>query len=140
MLNQEQIKEIIPHRAPFLLVDEVTELEPGVRAVGKLFLAPDNPVFKGHFPGNPVFPGVLMVEALAQVGAIIVLSLPEHKGKIGLLGGLKKARFRRVVVPGETLTLEVELSKVRGPMGVGMARAHVNGELACTGEITFAIK
>lgn len=140
MLTQEEIKDIIPHRDPFLLLDEVTELESGRRAVAKRYLSPDNPIFGGHFPGNPVFPGVLIVEALAQTGSIVMLSLPEYKGKTGYFGGIKKARFRRVVVPGDTLLLEVEIIKVRGSMGVGMAKATVDGEVACTAEITYAIK
>ena len=140
MLTQEEIKKIIPHRDPFLLLDEVIELEPGQRAVAKRYLSPDNPVFRGHFPGNPVFPGVLIIEALAQTGSIAMLSLPEYKGKTGYFGGIKKARFRRVVVPDETLLLEVEIVNVRGAMGVGLAKAYVDDEIACTAEITFAIK
>jgi 3-hydroxyacyl-[acyl-carrier-protein] dehydratase len=139
MLNQEQIKEIIPHRAPFLLLDEITELEPGVRAVGKWHLTGDEEFFKGHFPGNPVLPGVLIVESLAQTGAVAVLSMEQFKGKIGYFAGIDGVKFKRKVLPGDTLTLEVELIKIRGIIGIGKAVATVNGEKAAYGELTFAI-
>ena len=139
LLNQEQIKEIIPHRDPFLLIDEVVEMEPGVRVVAKKYLKPDEFWFKGHFPQEPVQPGVLTVEMLAQAGAVCALSLQEHKGKIAYFAGIDKAKFRKKVVPGDTLTLEVEIIKTRGSIGVGKATASVDGKRAVTCEITFAI-
>lgn len=139
VLNLEQIKEIIPHRDPFLLIDEITELEAGKRVVAKKYIKPDEDWFRGHFPSQPVQPGVLMVEMLAQAGAVCALSLPENKGKIAYFAGIDKARFRRVVKPGETLTLEVEIIKVKGPIGVGKAVASVDGQRAVTAEISFAI-
>ena len=140
LLNLEQIKEIIPHRDPFLLIDEVEELEPGVRVVAKKYLKPDETWFAGHFPQEPVQPGVLTIEMLAQAGAVCALSLPENKGKIAFFAGIDKARFRRPVRPGETLTLTVEMIKMRGPVGVGKATATVDGERAVTAELTFAIQ
>lgn len=139
VLNLEQIKEIIPHRDPFLLIDEITELEAGKRVVAKKYIKPDEDWFRGHFPEQPVQPGVLMIEMLAQAGAVCALSLPENKGKIAFFAGIDKARFRRVVKPGETLTLEVEIIKVKGPIGVGKAVASVDGQRAVTAEISFAI-
>lgn len=139
MLNKEQIKEIIPHRDPFLLIDEITELEAGKRAVGIKYVSEDEYYFKGHFPEQPVMPGVLIVESLAQVGAVIVLSLPDFKGKIALFGSIKNARFRKIVRPGDVLRLEVEMVTLRSRMGVGMAKAYVGEDVACDCEITFMI-
>ena len=139
LLNQEQIKEIIPHRDPFLLIDEVLELEPGVRVVATKYLRPEETWFKGHFPGMPVQPGVLTIEMLAQAGAVCALSLPENKGKIAFFAGIDKARFRQQVKPGDTLVLSVEMVKSRGSIGVGQAVATVNGKKAVTAEITFAL-
>ena len=139
LLNQEQIKEIIPHRDPFLLIDEVLELEPGVRVVATKYLRPEETWFKGHFPGMPVQPGVLTIEMLAQAGAVCALSLPENKGKIAFFAGIDKARFRQQVKPGDTLVLSVEMVKSRGSIGVGKAVATVNGKKAGTAEITFAV-
>lgn len=139
-LTQEQIKEIIPHRDPFLLIDSIEELEPGVRCVATKFMKPDEFWFKGHFPNYPVVPGVLMLEMLAQAGAVALLALPENKGKIGFFGGVKECKFRRQVVPGDTLRLETEIIKIKGPVGVGKAVASVNGEKAVVAEISFAIK
>ncbi|MGN1118919.1 MAG: 3-hydroxyacyl-ACP dehydratase FabZ [Oscillospiraceae bacterium] len=138
-LNLEQIKEIIPHRDPFLLIDEVTELEPGVRVVAKKYLKPDEYWFKGHFPGQPVQPGVLMIEMLAQAGAVCALSLPENKGKIAFFAGIDKARFRGVVKPGDTLELSVEMTKNVGAVGFGKAVAKVGGKKVVTAEISFAV-
>ncbi len=138
-LNIEQIQEILPHRYPFLLVDRVVELEPGQRAVGIKNVTMNENYFQGHFPGKPVMPGVLQVEALAQTGAIAVLSLPEYKGKIVYFGGIDKLRFKQKVVPGDVLRLEVELIKRRGPIGIAKAVASVDGKVAVQGEITFAV-
>ena len=138
-LNIEQIQEILPHRYPFLMVDKVIELEPGQRAVGIKNVTMNENYFQGHFPGHPVMPGVLQVEALAQTGAIAVLSLEEYKGKIVYFGGIDKLRFKQKVVPGDVLRLEVELIKRRGPIGIAKAVATVDGKIAVQGEITFAV-
>ena len=139
LLNLEQIKEIIPHRDPFLLIDEGEEMEPGVRVVAKKYLKPDEYWFQGHFPGQPVQPGVLTLEMLAQAGAVCALSLPENKGKTAFFGGIDKAKFRRMVRPGETLTLEVEFIKTRGNIAVGKGVATVDGERAASCEFTCII-
>jgi len=139
LLNQEQIKEIIPHRDPFLLIDEVVEMEAGVSVTALKHLKEDEFWFKGHFPQEPVQPGVLTIEMLAQAGAVCILSLPENKGKIAYFAGIDNAKFRAKVLPGDTLTLEVEIIKVRGSIGVGKATASVNGKRAVTAEIKFAI-
>ena len=136
LLNKEQIKEIIPHRDPFLLIDEIVELEPGVRAVGKKYLRPDEFWFAGHFPQEPVQPGVLTIEMLAQTGAVCSLSLPENKGRIAYFAGIDKAKFRNKAVPGDTLTLEVEVIKVRSPLAVCKAVATVDGRKIVTAELT----
>lgn len=138
-LNQEQIKEIIPHRDPFLLIDTVEEMEPGQHVVATKTLKPDEYWFAGHFPGQPVQPGVLTIEMLAQAGAVCILSVPENRGKIALFAGIDKAKFRRQVLPGETLRLEVEIVRRKGPIGVGKATATVDGAKAASCEITFAI-
>ena len=138
-LTQEQIKEILPHRDPFLFLDEVVELVPGERAVAIKRVRAEEPHFKGHFPGQPIMPGVLIVEALAQAGAVAALSLPENRGKIVLFAGIDGVRFKRQVVPGDTLRLEVEMTRMRGRVGKAEARALVGEELACRAELTFAI-
>ena len=140
LMNKEQIMEIIPHRDPFLLIDEINEMEVGKRVVATKYIKEDDFWFKGHFPGFPVTPGVLMIEMLAQAGAVAMLSIPENKGKIGLFAGIDGAKFKRQVVPGDTLILEVEIIKVRGPIGIGKAVATVDGQKAVSAEITFAIK
>ncbi|MCH5201104.1 MAG: 3-hydroxyacyl-ACP dehydratase FabZ [Oscillospiraceae bacterium] len=140
LMTQEEIKEIIPHRDPFLLIDTIEEMEPGKRVVATKLMKPDEFWFKGHFPDYPVVPGVLMLEMMAQAGAVSMLALPENKGKIGFFGGVKEAKFRRQVVPGDLLRIEVEIIKVKGPVGVGSGIATVNGEKAVSAEISFAIK
>jgi len=130
---------IIPHRYPFLLIDSIEELEPGARALGKKCVSVNEPFFQGHFPGNPVMPGVLIIEALAQVGAVAMLSQPEYKGRTAYFAGIEKARFRRKVVPGDVLLLETEIIRVKGPVGLGRAVAKVDGEVAASAELTFSI-
>jgi 3-hydroxyacyl-[acyl-carrier-protein] dehydratase len=128
------------YRDPFLLIDEVNELEVGKRVKATKYIKAEDFWFKGHFPNYPVTPGVLMVEMCAQAGAVALLSLPENKGKIGLFGGINNCKFRQQVVPGDKLDIEVEIIKVKGPIGVGKALASVNGKKAVSAEITFAIK
>ncbi len=140
VMNRQQIEEIIPHRDPFLLIDEVVEMVPGKSVTARKYIKADDFWFKGHFPQQPVVPGVLIIEMLAQAGAVSMLALDENKGKIGFLGGVDKAKFRRMVVPGDVITLEVEIIKVKGPVGVGKAMASVNGEKAVTAEISFVLK
>ncbi len=139
MLGIKEIQEIIPHRHPFLLVDCIEELEPGVKAMGYKCVTFDEPFFRGHFPEEPVMPGVLILEALAQVGAIAILSLEENKGKIAYFGGIDKAKFRKKVIPGNRLKLECEIIKRKGPVGVGTAVATVDGKVAASAQLTFMI-
>ena len=139
MLNTTEIMEIIPHRYPFLLVDKAEIGEDLSSAVGYKNVTINEPFFQGHFPATPVMPGVLIVEALAQVGAIALLSKEEFKGKIVYFGGIKQARFRSKVCPGDTLKLECNIIKQRGPIGVGEAVATVDGKKVCEAELTFAI-
>ncbi|SEP74161.1 3-hydroxyacyl-[acyl-carrier-protein] dehydratase [Virgibacillus subterraneus] len=139
-MDIEQIKETIPHRYPFLLVDKVIEMEEGKRVTAIKNVTANEPFFQGHFPNYPVMPGVLIVEALAQAGAIAVLGIEENKGKIGFLAGLDKCRFKRQVKPGDQLKLDVEIIRVKGPIGKGKAVATVDGEVSCEAEITFAIQ
>lgn len=139
VLTTKEIMEIIPHRQPFLLVDTIEELELGKRAVGKKCVTYNEPYFAGHFPKEPIMPGVLIIEALAQVGAVISLSMPENKGKLAIFGGIDKARFRRKVVPGDVLTLEVELIRQKGPIAIAKAVASVDGKVAASAELTVAI-
>lgn len=139
MLNVQQIQEIIPHRPPFLLVDRIIEMEKGKSAVGLKNVTINEPFFIGHFPEFPIMPGVLIVEALAQVGAVALLSLDDYKGKLAFFAGIDCVRFKRKVVPGDTLTLKVEIIKLRSGIGIGKAAAYVGDELAVEGEIKFAI-
>ncbi len=140
LLDINEIKKIIPHRYPFLLVDCIEEMEPGVRAVGYKNVTANEPFFQGHFPEYPVMPGVLIIEALAQVGAVAILSLDGNKGKLAFFGGIKNAKFRRQVIPGDRIRLETEIIKCKGPMGVGNATATVDGKLAAQAEISFMIQ
>lgn len=139
MLDSRGIQQIIPHRWPFLLVDKILELQPGEGAVGIKNVTATELCFQGHFPDYPIFPGVLIVEAMAQVGAVAVLSVPENKGKIVLFAGIDGLRFRGPVFPGDTLRLEVKFTKMRGSIGKGAARATVEGKTVAQGELTFAI-
>ena len=139
MLDVNQIMEIIPQRSPFLMIDRVEEYIPGESAIAYKNVCINEPFFQGHFPGNPIMPGVLIVEAMAQTGAVAVLSLEENKGKKALFGGIDKLKFKKQVVPGDVLKLEVKIIKRKGPIGVGEAIATVDGKLAAKGELTFAI-
>ena len=140
-LGIKEIQEIIPHRHPFLLIDFIDELEPGVRAVCYKSITFNEPQFNGHFPGQPVMPGVLMIEALAQVGAVAILSLPENKGKTAFFGAINNAKFKQMVLPGDRLKLECEIIKRKGPVGVGKAVAtNAEGKVAVSAELTFVIQ
>jgi len=140
-LGIKEIQEIIPHRHPFLLIDFIDDLEPGVRAVGYKSVTFNEPQFNGHFPGQPVMPGVLMVEALAQVGAVAILSVPENKGKTAFFGAINQAKFKQMVLPGDRLRLECEIIKCKGPIGVGKAVAvNAEGKIVVSAELTFAVQ
>lgn len=138
-MNIMEIQEIIPHRYPFLLLDRVEELIPGEKAVAYKNVTFNEYFFQGHFPKEPVMPGVLIVEALAQAGAVAILSKEENKGKTAYFAGINKVRFKRKVVPGDVLKLELQITKIKGPIGLGYAIATVDGEKACEGELMFAI-
>ena len=139
VLDKEGIKNIIPQREPFLMIDEVEEYVPGESATAYKNVSEDEYYFKGHFPGNPIMPGVLIVESLAQTGAVAILSMEENKGKNALFGGIDKIRFKKQVVPGDRIKLEVKIIKRKGPIGIGEAIATVDGKVAAKGELTFAI-
>jgi 3-hydroxyacyl-[acyl-carrier-protein] dehydratase len=139
MLNNIEIQNIIPHRYPFLLVDKIIEIEYGKRAVGIKNVTINEPFFQGHFPGNPIMPGVLIVEAMAQVGAVAILGMEEHKGKLALFTGINNLRFRRQVIPGDTLKMEVEMLNFKRGIGKAKAEAYVDQDLAVSGELMFAI-
>jgi 3-hydroxyacyl-[acyl-carrier-protein] dehydratase len=139
-LDRAAIEAILPHREPFLLIDEVLELEPGERVVARKRVREDEWYLRGHFPGRPVMPGVLIVEAMAQTGAVAVLSEEENRGRIALFAGIDDTRFKRIVEPGDELELECTLEQVRGPVGKGRARATVGGQLAARGTLTFAVE
>ena len=139
MLSKEEIKKIIPQREPFLMIDEVEQYVPGESCTAYKNIKEDEYYFKGHFPGNPIMPGVLMVEALAQTGAVAILSMEENKGKNALFGGIDKMRFKQMVIPGDRLKLEVKIIKRKGPIGIGEGIATVNGKVAAKGEFTFAV-
>ncbi|MBM3676638.1 MAG: beta-hydroxyacyl-ACP dehydratase [Actinobacteria bacterium] len=138
--GRDAIEAILPHRPPFLLLDEIVELEPGTRAVGRYRVPEDGWWFPGHFPERPVMPGVLIVESMAQTGAVAALALEENRGRIAFFAGIDECRFKRVVSPGETLTLACEIDQVRGPIGRGKATAHVGETLAARSTLTFAIE
>jgi 3-hydroxyacyl-[acyl-carrier-protein] dehydratase len=140
LLDSKQIMEILPHRYPFLLVDQVIELTEDVRIVGLKNVTINEPFFQGHFPGKPVMPGVLIIEALAQTGAVMVLHKPQNRGKIALFAGIDNCRFKRQVVPGDQLRLEIEVIKIKGPVGKCRARALVGEELACEAELMFVVE
>jgi 3-hydroxyacyl-[acyl-carrier-protein] dehydratase len=140
VLGREEIEAILPHRPPFLLIDEVVELEPGERVVARKTVQPDEWYLAGHFPGRPVMPGVLIVEAMAQAGAVAVLSQEENRGRMALFAGIDGVRFKRIVEPGDELELECTLEAVRGPIGKGKATARVDGQLAARGTLTFAVE
>ena len=139
LMTAKEIMEIIPHRQPFMLIDTIEELEEGKRAVAKKCVSYNEPFFAGHFPQEPVMPGVLIIEALAQTGAVAILSQPEFKGKTAYFAAINSAKFKGKVAPGDVLMLETEIMKVKGPIGVGAAKANVNGKLVTQAELTFAI-
>ena len=139
-LGRSEIEAILPHRDPFLLIDEVVELEPGSRVVARKRVREDEFWTKGHFPGRPVMPGVLIVEAMAQTGAVAVLSQEENRGRIAFFAGIDDVRFKRIVEPGDELELECHLERIRGPIGRGKATAKVDGKLAARGTLTFAVE
>ena len=139
MLKKEEIKKIIPHREPFLMIDEVEEYIPGKMTIAYKEVKKEEWYFKGHFPENPIMPGVLIVESLAQAGAVAILSMEENRGKNALFGGIEKMKFKKIVKPGDILRLEVEIIKRKGPIGIGQATATVNGQIVAKGELTFAI-
>lgn len=139
MLSYDEIQQIIPHRAPFLLIDRVDELEPGIFAKGVKMVSGNEFYFQGHFPEEKVMPGVLVIEALAQMGAVAILSLEENKGKIAYFGGINSAKFKKKIVPGDALELETRIVKSKGSIGVGQAIARVNGKVAVKAELVFAI-
>ena len=138
-LGRSEIEQILPHRDPFLLLDEVTEIVPGERVVARKLVREDEWYLAGHFPGRPIMPGVLMLEAMAQAGAVAVLSQPENRGKLALFAGIDDVRFKRLVVPGDELELTCAVERLRGPVGRGKATATVGGELAVRGTLTFAV-
>lgn len=139
MLDIKEIQKIIPHRYPFLLIDKIEQLEPGVKAIGYKNVTMNEYFFQGHFPEEPVMPGVLIIEALAQVGAVAILSVEEYKGKVAYFAGINNAKFRKKVIPGDVLRLETEIIKRKGPIGVGKAVAYVDDKKVAEAELTFAI-
>jgi 3-hydroxyacyl-[acyl-carrier-protein] dehydratase len=138
-MGREDIKNIIPHREPFLLIDKIIDIEPGKRIKAVKYVRQEEYYFKGHFPSDPIMPGVLMVEAIAQAGAVSLLMLPENKGKLVLFAGIDKARFKRIVRPGDKLVIEVEMENFRRKIGKAKGKAAVGGDIACTVEIMFAL-
>ena len=139
LMTAKEIMEIIPHRQPFMLIDTIEEMEEGKKVVAKKCVSYNEPYFAGHFPTEPVMPGVLIIEALAQAGAVAILSQPEFQGKTAYFAAINSAKFKGKVTPGDVLTLETEIVKIKGPIGVGSAKAYVDGKLVTTAELTFAI-
>ncbi len=139
MLSKEEIKKIIPQREPFLMIDEIESYIPGEKAIAYKNIDKNEWYFKGHFPDNPIMPGVLITESLAQTGAVAILSMEENKGKNALFGGINKMKFKKMVLPGDKLKLEVKIIKRKGPIGIGEAIASVKGEIVAIGELTFAL-
>lgn len=139
MLNTSDIMKIIPHRSPFLLIDQILELEPGLRAIGRKCVTLNEPFFAGHFPEKPVMPGVLVLEAMAQVGAVVCLSVPEFKGKNAFLGAINRARFRNMVIPGDVLTIELIVTKIKGTISIAKAKAYNEDKVFAEAEFTVAI-
>ncbi len=139
MLNVNQIMEIIPHRQPILMVDRILEMEPGKRCVGLKNISANEPVFQGHYPGNPIFPGVLIVEAMAQTGAVALMTMPEYAGRVPLFAGIDECKFKKPVLPGDQLRLEVEIVTVRRGLGIGSGKAYVGEELRAEATIKFAL-
>lgn len=139
MMNIKEIQELLPHRYPFLLVDRIIEIEYGKKAIGIKNVTANEPFFQGHFPGNPIMPGVLIVEAMAQVGAVSILGMEEHKGKLAVFAGIDGMRFKRQVIPGDTLRMEVEMIAMKRGIGKAKAEAYVGEELAAAGQLMFAI-
>lgn len=140
VLNSNEIQQILPHRYPFLLVDRILECEPGVMAVGRKCVTANEMQFLGHFPQKHVMPGVLIIEALAQTGAVAILTEEENKGKLALFGGIRKAKFKAQVLPGDVLELKCEIISRKGPIGIGKAEARVDGKIAASAELVFAIE
>lgn len=140
IFDRTEIMKILPHRDPFLLIDQISECVPGKRASGVSLISEDDPVFEGHFPGYPVYPGVLIVEAMAQTGAVALLVCEKFKGKIALFAGIDKLRFRSQVIPPACLTIEVEIDKIKGPLGKGQGRAYIEDKLVAEGELLFAVQ
>ncbi|MCX6384418.1 MAG: 3-hydroxyacyl-ACP dehydratase FabZ [Actinobacteria bacterium] len=138
-LNRKEIEQILPHRDPFLFIDEITEYVPGEYAKGVKHVGEDEYYFKGHFPGNPIMPGVIIIETLAQVGAVIMLTSDKFKGKMVLFAGIDKVRFKKIVKPGDILELEVKILNLKLNIGKGAGEARVNGELACSAELLFSM-
>lgn len=138
-MTKEEIKAVIPHRDPFLMLDEIVDLKIMKHGTGIKYISADEDYFRGHFPDKPVMPGVLIIEALAQTGAVVILANPEHQGKIAYFAGLKKAKFRKSVFPGDTLRLDVIITRVRGAFGSGEGKAYVGDDLVCEAELMFAI-
>ncbi len=139
-ISAKELLDILPHRYPFLLIDRVLSVEPGVRATGLKNASFGEPYFVGHFPGHPIMPGVLIIEMMAQVGGVMLLTLPEHAGKLAYLAGVEKARFRKPVLPGDTVITEVSLMRARGTIGFVKAEAKVDGALVCAAELMFALQ
>lgn len=139
MLNKQEIEKIIPQRHPFLMIDEVESFVPGESAIAYKYVREEEWYFKGHFPGNPIMPGVLITESLAQTGAVAILGMEENKGKNALFGGIDKMKFKKMVIPGDKLKLEVKIIKRKGPIGVGEAIATVDEKIVAKGELTFAV-